>query len=42
VDHEHQPASYNHFKAITNLYAKGMRTLVAPNAVNIMLARSSI
>jgi len=28
----------NHFKAITNLYAKGMRTLVAPNAVNIMLA----
>jgi len=28
----------NHFKAITNLYAKGMRTLVAPNAVNIILA----
>ncbi|HSY18011.1 MAG TPA: SGNH/GDSL hydrolase family protein [Candidatus Acidoferrales bacterium] len=28
----------NHFKAITNLYGKGMRTLVAPNAVNIMLA----
>jgi phospholipase/lecithinase/hemolysin len=28
----------NHFKAITNLYAKGMRTLIAPNAVNIMLA----
>ena len=25
----------NHFKAITNLYAKGMRTLVAPNAVDI-------
>jgi len=27
----------NHFKAITNLYAKGMRTLVAPNVANIML-----
>lgn len=26
----------NHFRAITNLYAKGCRTLVAPNAVDIM------
>ena len=26
----------NHFRAITNLYAKGMRTLVAPNAVDLM------
>jgi len=25
----------NHFKAITNLYAKGVRTLIAPNAVDI-------
>jgi phospholipase/lecithinase/hemolysin len=25
----------NHFRAITNLYAKGMRTLVAPNAVDL-------
>ena len=25
----------NYFKAITNLYAKGMRTLIAPNAVDI-------
>jgi phospholipase/lecithinase/hemolysin len=28
----------NYFRAITNLYSKGMRTLVAPNTVNIMLA----
>jgi len=28
----------NHFKAITNLYGKGMRTLVAPNAADIMQA----
>ena len=26
----------NHFRAITNLYAKGMRTLLAPNAVDLM------
>ena len=26
----------NHFRAFTNLYAKGVRTLVAPNAVDIM------
>lgn len=26
----------NHFKAITNLYAKGVRTLIMPNAVNLM------
>ena len=26
----------NHFRAITNLYAKGMRTLIAPNAVDLM------
>ena len=25
----------NHFRALTNLYAKGMRTLVAPNAVDL-------
>jgi phospholipase/lecithinase/hemolysin len=25
----------NHFRAITNLYAKGMRTLIAPNAVDL-------
>ncbi len=25
----------NHFTAITNLYAKGVRTLVMPNAVDI-------
>jgi phospholipase/lecithinase/hemolysin len=28
----------NHFRAITNLYAKGIRTIVAPNAVDINLA----
>ncbi len=28
----------NHFKAITNLYAKGVRTLVAPNAVDVTRA----
>ena len=28
----------NHFRAITNLYAKGVRTVVAPNAVDINLA----
>jgi phospholipase/lecithinase/hemolysin len=27
----------NHFRALTNLYAKGCRTLVAPNAVDIMV-----
>lgn len=26
----------NHYKAITNLYAKGMRALVAPNAVDLI------
>jgi phospholipase/lecithinase/hemolysin len=26
----------NHVRAITNLYAKGMRTLIAPNAVDLM------
>ncbi len=26
----------NHYKAITNLFAKGVRTLVMPNAVNLM------
>ena len=26
----------NHFRALTNLYAKGCRTLIAPNAVDIM------
>ena len=26
----------NHFRALTNLYAKGMRTLIAPNAVDLM------
>ena len=25
----------NHFRALTNLYAKGMRTLIAPNAVDL-------
>lgn len=28
----------NHFRAITNLYAKGVRTLMAPNAVDVTLA----
>ena len=26
----------NHFRALTNLYTKGMRTLIAPNAVDLM------
>ena len=26
----------NHFRAVTNLYAKGVRTLIMPNAVDIM------
>jgi phospholipase/lecithinase/hemolysin len=26
----------NHFKAVTNLYAKGVRTLILPNAVDLM------
>jgi len=30
----------NHFKAITNLYAKGARTLVMPTAVDISVCRS--
>jgi phospholipase/lecithinase/hemolysin len=28
----------NYYRAITNLHSKGMRTLLAPNTVNIMLA----
>ena len=28
-------AQTNHFKAVTNLYAKGVRTLIMPNAVDI-------
>ena len=28
----------NHFRAITNLYAKGARTIIAPNALNIVTA----